>query len=85
VFPVRYELNSYMSLRRNSRFKGLDVTSFNPKFQTVKQNPILGKGFRNVAILADPLATFCSLKANYDFLLSHTVRLSPPALELYAH
>jgi hypothetical protein len=74
-----------MSCRRNSVFKVLGVISFNPKLQTVKQNPILVKGFLNVPVLADPLATLCSLKTNYDFLASHMVCLSAPAPQLYAH
>jgi hypothetical protein len=70
---------------RNSAFKGLGAIRLNPKLQTVKQNPISSEGFLNVAILADPLAFFSFLQANYDFLVSHMVCLPPPAPQLYAH
>jgi hypothetical protein len=77
VFPVRYELNSYILFRRNFVFKGLSILSFEatqPELLTASLNrPKLKRNFSQestiICVCSDLLMFSCTASNGSYFTL----------------
>jgi hypothetical protein len=66
VFPVRYELNSYISFRRNSVFKGLSISR-----QKYTRKPAVVRVASGREYSKSSVQIMSYLSMHYDLVIGH--------------